>query len=122
MPRFEGPYVIRAVNEEHNTVTLEIPRRGHPNGTESFHTSLIRPWVEDETQVFDRPPLNDAGEAEVEDILERRKIGRGWSYRVKYKGFPIEESQWLPGKEVENLEALDRFFAREGLTEQGNCF
>ncbi|KAF7771080.1 hypothetical protein Agabi119p4_7054 [Agaricus bisporus var. burnettii] len=119
MPRFEGPYVIRAVNEENSTVTLEIPRRGHPNGTESFHTSLVRQWVEDDAQVFDRPPLNDAGEAEVEEIVERRKIGRGWSYRVKYRGYPKEENQWLPGREVENLEALDRFFAREGLTELG---
>jgi hypothetical protein len=69
--------------------------------------------------VFERPALNDKGETEVEDILEHRKIGHGWSYRVKYKGYPVEESEWLLGREVENLEALDRFYARLGLDEHG---
>jgi hypothetical protein len=119
LPRFEGPYVVRAVNEQHNTVTLEIPRRGHPNGTETFHTSLVRPWFEDDTEFFERPPLNDDGETEVEEIVRRKKIGRGWSYLVKYKGYPSEENQWLPGKEVENLEALDRFYTRMGLDKHG---
>jgi hypothetical protein len=120
LPRFEGPYVVRKLDVTHNSVTLEIPRPGNAVATETFHTSLIRPWVENDDVVFERPPPDDKGEAEVEEIIERRPVGRGWSYRVKYQGYPIEESEWLPGKEVADLAALDRYFARMGLDEHGH--
>jgi hypothetical protein len=119
LPQFEGPYRVRDMDTSHSTVTLEIPRPGNAAATETFHASLVRPWVENDDVVFERPPLDEKGKAEVEEILERLPVGRGWSYHVKYKGYPVEESEWLPGKEVENLAALDKFFSRLGLDEHG---
>lgn len=123
MPRFEGPYIVRELDEAHSTVTLEIPRRGHPRGLETFHTSLVRPWVEDEANWFDkptRPALDANGEAIIECILDRRKVGRGYSYLVKWEGFPNEENEWLPGRFLEDCEALDRFFEERGIDKAGN--
>jgi hypothetical protein len=34
---------------------------------------------------------------------------------VKYKGYPVEESEWLPGKEVENLAAFGQIFFAAGI-------
>lgn len=123
MPRFEGPYLVRAIDEEHSTVTLEIPRRGHPRGTETFHTSLVRPWIEDEANWFEkpaRPALDENGEAVIECILRCKKRGKGYSYLVKWEGFPEEENEWLPGRLLQECEALDRFYEEHGLDKTGN--
>ncbi|KAF9441537.1 hypothetical protein P691DRAFT_799443 [Macrolepiota fuliginosa MF-IS2] len=113
MPRQRNPYVIRSMDKNHSTVTLEIPKRGNPKALETFHTSLIRPWVEDSHDHFPkphRPELNTEGEA----------VGKGYSYLVKWDGFPEEENKWLPGRMVTDCEALDAFFLNRGLNEKGN--
>lgn len=123
MLRFKGPYLIHAIDEKHSTVTLEIPHWGHPRGTETFHTSLIHPCVKDKANWFEkpvRPTLNKKGEAVIECILHRKKRGKGYSYLIKWEGFPEEENEWLPGRLLQDCEALDQFYKEHGLDKNGN--
>lgn len=37
---------------------------------------------------------------EVEQIIERRKKGRGWQYLVKWKGYDDSQNTWEPLKNL----------------------
>lgn len=50
----------------------------------------------------------------VECILDRRPRGRGFQYLVRWQGYGPEDDLWLPGREVENLAALDAFLRARG--------
>ena len=51
-------------------------------------------------------------------ILDRREREREWQYLVWWKEWDVKKDKWLPGKEVVDLEALDRFMADSGLAEK----
>jgi len=46
------------------------------------------------------------------DIVDERVRGRGKQYLVRWSGWGDEENRWLPGREVANTEALDKWLAR----------
>ena len=50
MPRFDGPYTIIDVDEQHSTMTLNLPNS--PNIYPTFHTSEILPSIESDTTLF----------------------------------------------------------------------
>ena len=50
MPRFDGPYTIINLDEEHSTVTLDLPNS--PNIHPTFHTSEVLPFVESDAVLF----------------------------------------------------------------------
>jgi len=50
MPRFNGPYTIIDLDEDHSTVTLDLPNS--PNVHPTFHTSEVLPFVESDTALF----------------------------------------------------------------------
>ncbi|PIL28861.1 hypothetical protein GSI_08907 [Ganoderma sinense ZZ0214-1] len=118
MVRFDGPYEVLRAHPETSVYTLKLPdsMRIFP----TFHASLLRPFVENDATRFPSrtrshpgPIVTADGQEEwlVESILDRRRRGRGFQYLVRWAGYGPEADLWLPGKEVEDLEALDRFEA-----------
>src|SRR5580765_7970671 len=84
---------------------LELPL--HMKVHNVFHISLLKEYIIDE-MFTDRndsrpdPEYNEKGEVEweVERILNKRKIGKGYQYLVKWKNYPAYEATWEP---VRNL-------------------
>ena len=110
-PKFCGPLEI---SEKINDVTFRLLlsepmklRRIH----DTFHVSLLKPYVED---TFGRnqdppPPLQFADghqEYEVEEILAHRKKHGKSQFLVKWKGYPDHENSWEPEQNLENSQAL----------------
>ena len=42
-------------------------------------------------------------EYELEQILDRRRRGSGWQYRVQFKGWGAEDEQWRSRTELRQL-------------------
>ena len=77
MPRYDGPYMIIEIDDEHLTVTLNLPNT--PNAFLTYHSSVVLPYVENDATLFlgrefSRPPLvtMEDGDEEyyVRDIVD----------------------------------------------------
>ena len=121
MPRYDGPYTIVDTDEQHLTVTIELPNA--PNVFPTFHTSEVLPFIESDTSLFpsckfEEPPaiLNPEGEEEffIDKILDQRRRGRGYQYLVRWRGYGQQHDQWLPGSELQECTALDNWLASRG--------
>jgi len=118
MPCYDGPYTIIDVDENHSTVTLDLPNS--PNIFPVFHTSEVLPYTESDTSLFpsrrleELPPIvvpNGDEEYFIDKILDARRRGRGYQYLVRWSGYGAEHDEWLPGSELHDCEALDRWLA-----------
>jgi len=47
--------------------------------------------------------------------VDAQRRGRGKQYKVRWVGYPKSHDEWLPGRLVEDTEALDRWEAENGL-------
>ncbi|OJT13579.1 Transposon Ty3-I Gag-Pol polyprotein, partial [Trametes pubescens] len=114
MVRYDGPFTIAKAHPSTSSYTLDLPvsMRIFP----TFHGSLLRPYLENDNDAFPGrsfpepgPVVTPDGEEEyfVEQILDRRRVGRGWQYLVRWLGYGAGSDSWLPGREVEDLAALD---------------
>jgi len=102
-PKREGPFKIVKVLGP-LMYKLELPESWRIHDT--FHTTLLKPYVETETHGpnYTRPPPEIEGDEEryeVETILKHRRRGRGYQYYVKWKGYPITEATWQPSTDFE---------------------
>lgn len=66
---------------------------------DAFHVSLLKPFVEDFFQRYDKPMppihMQDGSiEYEVEDILSKKMIRGKPHYLVKWKGYGNHENTW----------------------------
>jgi hypothetical protein len=118
VPRFDGPYNIIAVHKECSTVTLDMTAQ--PGVFPVFHTSEVEPYIENDPDLFPErqlprpsPIVTDEGEEEweINEIIDERRRGRGKQYLVRWKGHGTEDERWLPGRELAECEALDRWLA-----------
>ncbi len=78
-----------------------------------FHVSLLEPYVSDGRSAPEPPPpIEVAGEEEyeLEEILQSTYRYNTFCYRVKYKGYSAEESEWLPAENLENAPNMVREF------------
>jgi hypothetical protein len=116
MPCFDGPYEVVEANPDTSTYSLKLPFSDVK--VEGFHGRLLKPWKPNNPLLFpDRqlpepaPTLNPDGEPEwlVEKIVDQRKRGKGYQYLVRYVGYGPEDDRWLPGAEVDELEAMDKW-------------
>ena len=55
--------------------------------------------------------VDNIPEYTVDHIVDQQHHGHGFQFLVRWAGYSPEADLWLPGKEVEDLEALDRFLA-----------
>ena len=107
MPRWEGPIEVIRAYPERSEYTLALP--SHSNTFPSFHSSQLKRYVPNDRDQFpDRQPeqpgplLYDAeGEPmyEAERIVDERRAGAGWRYRVKFVGWE-DDNWWLSRSEL----------------------
>jgi len=118
MPCFDGPYTIIDIDEQHSTVTLDLPNS--PNIYPTFHTLEVLPFVESDLLLFPSqkflepvPIVTEDGEEEffIEKILDARRRGRGYQYLIRWRGYGQEHDRWLPGSELQDCQALDDWLA-----------
>ena len=124
MPRFDGPYLIEAAHPERSEYTLRLPN--NPQTFPGFHAHLLKPFIPNDPQLFPdrelvRPPtvITEDGteEAVVEKIVDARRRGRGMQYLVRWVGYGKDHDEWIPGRMLQDNEALDIWEAKEGVLE-----
>ncbi|RDB23372.1 hypothetical protein Hypma_009411 [Hypsizygus marmoreus] len=114
MPRFDGPFTVLKSFPDSSLYTLSLPEASkiHP----SFHSSQLRPFVENDDTMFPHrilprpgPIVTENGSTEyfIDRILDERKRGRGKQYLVRWLGYGVDSDLWLPGSELADTEALD---------------
>ena len=78
-----------------------------------FHVSLLEPYVSDRRSAPEPPPpieVDGEEEYELEEILQSAYRYNSFCYRVKYKGYSAEESEWLPAENLRNAPYMVRRF------------
>jgi len=118
MPCYDGPYTIIDVDEDHSTVTLNLPNS--PNIFPVFHTSEVLPYTESDTSLLhsccleEPPPIitpDRHKEYFIDKILDARRQGHGSQYLICWSSYGTEHDEWLLGSELQDCEALDRWLA-----------
>jgi hypothetical protein len=113
MPRWEVYKIVKA-HPEFSTYTLDLPVSSKIDPT--FHVSELAPYRENDNEKYPGrkfarpgPIINEDGdeEYEVEEIIDSRRRGRGWSYLVRWKGYGPEDDCWVARSLLEDCEALD---------------
>jgi hypothetical protein len=114
MPRYDGPYNILKSHLEMLTYTLNLPNS--PNIFPTFHVSQLRPFHTNDPALFPSrnlpcpgPVVTADGQMEtvIEKIIDKKKVGRGKRYLVRWLGFSADEDEWLPRRDLDDCEALD---------------
>jgi RNase H-like domain found in reverse transcriptase/Reverse transcriptase (RNA-dependent DNA polymerase)/Integrase zinc binding domain/Chromo (CHRromatin Organisation MOdifier) domain/Retroviral aspartyl protease len=120
LPRYIGPYTIKRVI---SSVAYELNLPASMKIHKTFHVSKLKPYHDNDNKLFPdreqnvRPApdiIDDHDEYEVETILNKRvrRYGRGQrvEYLVKWKGYPLHESTWLPLSQLDNAkEMIDEY-------------
>ena len=116
-PKWIGPYKVLEVKR--NALRVQLPKDLKIHGT--VNITHVKPFMTPNASHWDHkrplPPIPSGpkqGEYEVEQILNsrinpRRRADGGLQYLVRWKGYGPDADLWLPGREVAELEALDRF-------------
>jgi hypothetical protein len=126
MPRYDGPYVVINTNENASTVTLDIPNQ--PNIFPTFHTSLVKPFKDNDnikfpSRTLDKPgPIDVDGQEEyfVDKIMDHKKIGKGYRYLVRWRGYGPGDDRWIRGADLEDNIALDEYWAHHVSTHKSS--
>jgi hypothetical protein len=111
-PRYIGPFVIAKVLSPLN-YQLNLPSSlpVHP----VFHISKLKLWkgngktFPSRVQESSRPApevIQGQEEYEVEQVLNKRKRGRGVEYLIKWKGYPDWENTWERPANLSNAQEL----------------
>jgi Chromo (CHRromatin Organisation MOdifier) domain len=96
-------------------MALDLPNQ--PNIFPTFHTSLIKPFVDNDDIKFPGRSLEKPGpivvdgteEYFVERILDHKKIGKGYRYLVRWRGYGPGEDRWIRGADLDENAALDDY-------------
>jgi Chromo (CHRromatin Organisation MOdifier) domain len=116
-PRFNGPYVITASFPNTSTYILQMPHV-RKNSCTTFHASQLMRHIPNDNSLF---PSHSLGQVEpvtmpdrseeflIDRIIDQRRCGKGFQYLVHWLGMGPEEDEWLPRREIEETEALDRW-------------
>jgi hypothetical protein len=116
MPHFDGPYTILEAHPDTSTYTLDLPNL--PNIFPTFCASQLRRYTQNDTKLFPRcelpqpgPVVTQDGQLEnfIEQIFNERKVGRRKKYLVCWVDYGAEDAEWLPHRELDDCEALDRW-------------
>lgn len=121
MPRNDGPYTIIKAFPDKSEYTLRLPN--NPKTFPGFHASLLKPFIPNDPTLFPDREFTRPGTVVTEDgteenmidkIVDARRRGRGRQYLVRWVGYDRDHDEWLPGKEVDDTEALDVWEAENG--------
>jgi hypothetical protein len=126
MPRFDGPYTIIDANPTLSSFMLEL--LNSPGIFPTFHISELKRFTANDKTLFPSreharpgPIVGPSGEEEwmIDEIVDERRRGRGMQYLVKWTGYGDEENRWLPSRELNECEALDRWLNRDNNATDG---
>lgn len=106
LPRQQGPYEVVKVDQG---VTIHLKNVHSPTDTLQRHVSMVRRYTPS-----NKVPGMDFS-WEVEDILDRKKIGKQTLYLVTWRGFARELASWIPSQHLNAPELVQAF---ERLREQ----
>ena len=103
----DGPYEVVRAYPNKSEYTLRLP--GQARTYPGFHASQLKRFIGNDDQLFpsrrlQRPgPVQgegDQAEWELEAIVDRRRRGRGFQYRVQFKGYGGEDEHWISRREL----------------------
>jgi hypothetical protein len=112
MPRFDGPFEVVKAFLDSSTYILCLPE--HTKIHQTFHASLLCPFIGNDTDLFPSralekpgPVVTADGEVEyfIEKILDERTHGKGKQFLVRWLGYGADADLWLPCQELANTEA-----------------
>ena len=115
-PRWDGPYTVIKSNAESSSYTLDNDN-GYP-----YYASELKPYYANNAELFPNreyprpgPVMTENGlmEHEIDKIIDSRPWGRGKRYLVRWVGYGPEDDEWLPGRMLEDCEALDKWVESE---------
>ena len=81
-----------------------------------FHKCLLHPYHQgdfpSQKQTPPPPPeiISGVEEAEVEYVISSKHVGNTIHYLIHWKGFPHEENEWIPIKELANAQMAIKEF------------
>ena len=81
-----------------------------------FHECLLHPYHQgdfpSQKQSPSPPPeiISGIEEAEVEYVIDSKCVGNMIHYLIHWKGFPCEENEWIPVKELTNAQMAIKDF------------
>ena len=84
-----------------------------------FHECLLHPYHSGEfpSQQTKPPPppeiISGVEEAEIKYIIDSKHVGNTIHYLIHWKGFPREENEWIPVKELTNTQGAIKNFHRQ---------
>ncbi len=109
--RFYGPYpVVEQIGSQAYRLKLS-QQVGSIHDV--FQVSLLVPYIFDGRCAPEPPPpieVDGEEEYELEDILQSVYRYNSFCYRVQYKGYSEEESEWLPAENLRNMPDMVRRF------------
>ena len=120
-PRWDGPYRITAANPATSSYTLDMGQQ--TNVFPTFHSSQLKPHKRNDAELFPAREMPRPGpvvtadglqEHEIDHILDARKRGKGWQFLIRWYGYGPEDDEWLPARNLEDCEALDKWYAAGG--------
>lgn len=109
-----GPFVIQEKIGA-GAYKLQLPfkwKKIHPVVNECLLSPFTPPSFSSQ-QPPPQPPtvlVDDIPEHEIEKIIDSREVKGKIEYLIHWKGFPREEREWLPVKELKNAQKLVREF------------
>lgn len=114
--------MITKADPTSSTYALDLPNS--PLIFPTFHASQLQLFIPNDTELYPLcehpkpgPMMTPEGlkEYQVEQILDARRRGCGWSFLVRWAGYGAEVDHWLPGSELANCEALNRWLQEGGV-------
>ena len=116
IPRYDGPYKITDLNNEASVVELNI--LSTPNIFPKFHTSLIKPFRQNNNSKFPSRTLEVLGPMEVDGeqeffinwIIDHRKVGCSYKYLVWWAGKHAGGDRWITERSLVETEALEKYW------------
>jgi hypothetical protein len=55
---------------------------------------------------------------EVEEILDKKKIGAKWKYQIKWVGYGLDQTTWEPAENLENVDSMLKEFEKNWQKDQ----
>ena len=93
------------------------------NNAYLYYASELKPYHKNDATLFPNCELPKPGsvltaegtkEHIIKRILNTRKCGCGYQYLVRWISFGPKDNEWLPHKDLEDCEALDRWIEDNG--------
>ena len=121
MPWNDSPYMVTKAFLEESEYTLHLPN--NPHTFPGFHLSLLRPFIPNDPTLFPDCKFTCPGAVVTKNGTEENMINKfvdawhrswGTQYLVRWVGYNRDHDEWLLGRMLEDMEALEIWEAENG--------